>query len=82
MPSERFRTPFAFIFLYDHQSFLSFCGKEVLLWNFKGERISYFKDHSLWFPAATEDHTSVIFITENQDVVCGTLPAQPLSEGI
>jgi len=66
---DRFQTPFAFIFLYDRQSFLAFRQQEVMLWNLNGERISHFQDHSLWFPAAAEDHTSVIFITENQDVV-------------
>jgi hypothetical protein len=66
---DRFQTPFAFIFLYDRQSFLAFRQKEVLLWNLNGEKISHFQDHSLWFPAAAQDHTSVIFITENQDVV-------------
>jgi len=66
---KRFKTPLAFIFLYEHQCFLAFRGKEVLLWNFNGELVSHFADHRLWFPASIEDHTSVICITHNQETI-------------
>ncbi|EOD15412.1 hypothetical protein EMIHUDRAFT_52796, partial [Emiliania huxleyi CCMP1516] len=69
VPQERFQTPFAFIFLYEHQCFLSFRDSEVLLWNFRGEKVTTFADHKLWFPAAVHDHTSIIFITQTQDVI-------------
>ena len=34
-----------------------------------GELVSRFEDHALWFPLPEIDHTSVIFITQNQDVI-------------
>jgi hypothetical protein len=67
--TELFQTPFAFIYLYDRHSFLAFRKTEAVLWNLNGEVLSRFEDHTLWFPAAAEDHTSVIYITEKQDLV-------------
>jgi hypothetical protein len=67
--TERLQTPFAFIFLYDRLTFLAFRKTEVVLWDLNGEMISHFEDHTLWFPPAAEDHTSVINITEKQDLV-------------
>jgi hypothetical protein len=66
---DRFQTPFAFIFLYDRLTFLAFRKTEVVLWDLNGELLTRFEDHTLWFPAAAEDHTSVIYITEKQDLV-------------
>ena len=34
-----------------------------------GELVSRFEDHTLWFPLPEVDHTSVIFITQSQDVI-------------
>jgi len=67
--NQHFRTPSAFIFLYENQTFLAFRGHEVTVWNFRGELVSRFEDHTLWFPLPEVDHTSVIFITQNQDVI-------------
>ena len=92
--NQHFRTPSAFIFLYENQTFLAFRGHEVTVWNFRGEQarrlgpgsplpsrcvcaaprrtgelVSRFEDHTLWFPLPELDHTSVIFITQNQDVI-------------
>ena len=39
------------------------------VWNFRGELVSRFEDHALWFPLPEIDHTSVIYITQNQDVI-------------
>jgi hypothetical protein len=66
---ERFQTPFAFILLYDPLTFLAFRKTEVVLWDLNGQLLSRFEDHKLWFPAAAEDHTSVIYISMNQDLV-------------
>ena len=41
----------------------------MTVWNFRGELVSRFEDHSLWFPLAELDHTSVIYITQSQDVI-------------
>ena len=82
MPQERFQTPFAFIFLYEHQCFLSFRDSEVLLWNFRGEKVTTFADHKLWFPAAVHDHTSIIFITQTQDVIISLCNNGLLPNGI
>ena len=35
--NQHFRTPSAFIFLYENQTFLAFRGHEVTVWNFHGE---------------------------------------------
>jgi len=82
VPRERFQTPFAFIFLYEHQCFLSFRDSEVLLWNFRGEKVTTFADHKLWFPAAVHDHTSIIFITQTQDVIISLCNNGLLPNGI
>lgn len=34
-----FITPSAFIFLYEHQTFLTFRSRQVTVWNFKGEQV-------------------------------------------
>ena len=34
--NQHFRTPSAFIFLYENQTFLAFRGHEVTVWNFRG----------------------------------------------
>ena len=115
--NQHFRTPSAFIFLYENQTFLAFRGRDVTVWNFRGvlprpcrtfrpqrspadirlvahsagELVSRFEDHALWcpatpcpcaaavhtrhtllshrFPLPEIDHTSVIYITQNQDVI-------------
>uniref|UniRef100_A0A7S0JI92 Cilia- and flagella-associated protein 43 n=1 Tax=Calcidiscus leptoporus TaxID=127549 RepID=A0A7S0JI92_9EUKA len=77
VPERRFKTPLAFIFLYEHQCFLAFRSNEVLLWNFRGELVSQFCDHRLWFPQSVVDHTSVIFITHSQDVIISLCEDRP-----
>lgn len=59
----------AFIFLHETLTFLAFKDHTVTHWNFRGERIRTFDDHRLWFPHPDMDRTSVIFITQAQDVV-------------
>ena len=34
--NQHFRTPSAFIFLYENQTFLAFRGPDVTVWNFRG----------------------------------------------
>ena len=52
MKDAFFRTPSAFIFLYEKQSFLAFRHNEVAVWNFAGEQIGAFDDHNLRFQVA------------------------------
>ena len=59
-----FRTPSAFIFLYENHSFLAFRENTITNWNFKGEMLHTFQDHALCFPIPDIDHTSVIYITQ------------------
>lgn len=66
---QQFETPTAFIFLYETQTFLAFKGNMVTVWNFQGELVSSFDDHRLWLPLPDIDHTSVIYITQSQDVI-------------
>ena len=61
-----FVTPSAFIFLYENHLFLTFRGRQVLVWNFKGEQVTAFEDHELWH---AETNTSNIFITAKQDYI-------------
>ena len=64
-----FRTPSAFIFLYENQTFLAFKDNKITVWNFRGELINEFEDHNLCFPIPDIDHTSVIYITQAQDII-------------
>ena len=68
-PQTFFRTPSAFIFLYENQSFLAFKDSSVSVWNFAGELMRTFDDHRLCFPIPDIDHTSVIYITHAQDII-------------
>lgn len=55
-----FATPSAFIFLYENQRFLTFRGRDVTVWNFRGELVTEFEEHKLWH----EDcNTNNIYIT-------------------
>lgn len=48
------------------QLFLTFRQRQVTVWNFKGEQVSSFEDHSLWHP---ETNTNVFFITASQEFI-------------
>ncbi|KAI7749314.1 hypothetical protein M8C21_023649 [Ambrosia artemisiifolia] len=61
-----FRTPSAFIFLYENQLFLTFRDRTVAVWNFKGQLVTSFEDHLLWHP---DCNTNNIHITRDQDVI-------------
>lgn len=59
-------TPSAFMFLYESELFLTFQQRNICVWNFQGERVSDFEDHTLYRSDAS---TSSIYITQNQDVI-------------
>ena len=61
-----FLTPSAFIFLYENNLFLTFRQRQVTVWNFKGEQVTSFEDHTLWHP---DTNTNNIFITAAQDYI-------------
>lgn len=61
-----FMTPSAFIFLYENQLFLTFRNRKVAVWNFKGEMVTSFEDHLLWYP---DCNTNNIYITADQDLI-------------
>eukprot|EP00948_MAST-09A_sp_MAST-9A-sp1_P003439 g3439.t1 len=65
LTEKQFNTPSAFIFLYENQLFLTFLGRDVTVWNFKGEPVTTFKDHRLW----QRDCTNTIYISSQQDVI-------------
>lgn len=72
-----FRTPSAFIFLYENHSFLAFRENSITNWNFKGEMLHTFQDHALCFPIPDIDHTSVIYITQVRAcIVCHNASSQ------
>jgi hypothetical protein len=64
--STEFVTPAAFIFLYENQLFLPFKSRSVAVWNFRGELITRFEDHNLWYP---DCNTNNIYITSQQDLI-------------
>lgn len=61
-----FMTPTAFIFLYENQLFLTFRNRTVSVWNFRGEMVTSFEDHLLWYP---DCNTNNIYITSEQDLI-------------
>jgi hypothetical protein len=61
-----FMTPSAFIFLYENQLFLTFRNRTVAVWNFRGELVTSFEDHLLWYP---DCNTNNIYITSEQDLI-------------
>ncbi|GAQ85168.1 hypothetical protein KFL_002220120 [Klebsormidium nitens] len=61
-----FMTPSAFIFLYENQLFLTFRNRTVAVWNFRGELVTTFEDHQLWYP---DCNTNNIYITSEQDLI-------------
>ena len=63
---QHFVTPTAFIFLYEQQLFLTFLHHQVSVWNFKGELVNRFVDHSLWYP---DCNTNNIYINPQQDLI-------------
>eukprot|EP00294_Goniomonas_avonlea_P008555 CAMPEP_0114547908 /NCGR_PEP_ID=MMETSP0114-20121206/4704_1 /TAXON_ID=31324 /ORGANISM="Goniomonas sp, Strain m" /LENGTH=430 /DNA_ID=CAMNT_0001732473 /DNA_START=60 /DNA_END=1352 /DNA_ORIENTATION=+ len=62
----QFMTPSAFIFLYENQLFLTFRQRNVSVWNFRGEKVTSFEDHTLWHP---DCNTNNIYITSHQDLI-------------
>ena len=64
--SSQFMTPSAFIFLYENQLFLTFRQRNVSVWNFRGEMVTAFDDHTLWHP---DTNTNNIYITSTQDYI-------------
>lgn len=78
---SEFKTPSAFIFLYENQLFLTFKDRSVAVWNFKGQLVTSFEDHEYWYP---DCNTNNIYITSNQDVIisyCKADSCDPLSDG-
>ncbi|XP_028080860.1 uncharacterized protein LOC114282390 isoform X5 [Camellia sinensis] len=76
-----FRTPSAFIFLYENQLFLTFRNRTVAVWNSRGALVTSYEDHLLWHP---DCNTNNIYITSDQDLIisyCKADSDDPLSEG-
>eukprot|EP00960_Hanusia_phi_P053934 762505-Hanusia_phi.AAC.1 len=63
IPATKFLTPSAFIFLYEVQLFLAFRHRNIAVWNFRGEMVTQFEDHTLW---NTDCNTNNIYITSHQ----------------
>ena len=61
-----FITPSAFIFLYENNLFLTFRQRQVTVWNFAGEPVTHFEDHTLWH---ADTNTNNVFITSAQDYI-------------
>lgn len=59
-------TPNAFIFLYESELFLTFQQRQVNVWNFRGQRITDFEDHTLF---RSDSNTASIYITQHQDII-------------
>ncbi|XP_024527643.1 uncharacterized protein LOC9662931 isoform X2 [Selaginella moellendorffii] len=72
-----FMTPSAFIFLYENQLFLTFRNRTVAVWNFRGELVTSFEDHLLWYP---DCNTNNIYITSEQDLIISYCKAQGCDE--
>jgi hypothetical protein len=66
IPCSDFLTPSAFIFLYELQLFLTFRDREVIVWNFKGECVTKFEDHTLM---SSDCNTNNIYITNSQELI-------------
>lgn len=65
--TTEFLAPNAFIFLYEKQLFLTFRGRNVEVWNFRGELVTRFEDHSLFHESPKK--ANMIFITTQQDLI-------------
>lgn len=63
---SHFLLPNAFIFLYESELFLTFQNRQVSVWNFRGERVTVFEDHTLF---SQDSNTSCIYITQKQDII-------------
>eukprot|EP00177_Eucheuma_denticulatum_P001637 GFKZ01002942.1.p1 GENE.GFKZ01002942.1~~GFKZ01002942.1.p1 ORF type:complete len:474 (+),score=66.82 GFKZ01002942.1:233-1654(+) len=63
---SHFLLPNAFIFLYESEHFLTFQRREVSVWNFQGDRITTFEDHTLFH---SDSIASSIYITQQQDMI-------------
>ena len=50
----------------ENNLFLTFRQRQVTVWNFRGEQVTTFDDHTLWHP---DTNTNNIFITAAQDYV-------------
>lgn len=59
-------SPNAFIFLYESEMFLTFQQRQVIVWNFRGQRITDFEDHQLF---RSDSNTNCIYITRHQDII-------------
>lgn len=66
VPNTEAMTPSAFIFLYENQLFLTFRDRTVHVWNSRGEQVTCFEDHLLWYP---DCNTNNIYITSEQDLI-------------
>jgi hypothetical protein len=75
-----FVNPTSVIFLQRLHLFLTFHGRSMSVWNYRGEPVTYFEDHVLWYP----DCTRRVCITGNQDIVvsyCRPDPDHPSTHG-
>lgn len=69
VPPDRFVTPLAFIFLREHSAFLAFDETTVQVWDFRGNMLRSFDDHSLCIPFHGMDHAACVCITDDQDAI-------------
>ena len=66
IPHEKFLAPKSSLFLVEKRLFLTFRDQLVEVWNFDGERVTTFQDHSL-HPSA--NGMSNVYINPRQDVI-------------
>jgi hypothetical protein len=55
----------------ENNLFLTFRQRQVTVWNFRGEQVTHFEDHTLWHP---DTNTNNIFITAAQVRYVAVLP--------
>eukprot|EP00325_Prymnesiales_sp_UTEX-LB-985_P009218 CAMPEP_0174699842 /NCGR_PEP_ID=MMETSP1094-20130205/4994_1 /TAXON_ID=156173 /ORGANISM="Chrysochromulina brevifilum, Strain UTEX LB 985" /LENGTH=162 /DNA_ID=CAMNT_0015897245 /DNA_START=9 /DNA_END=497 /DNA_ORIENTATION=- len=72
-----FTPPTSFIYLTYNLKFLAFEEHQVTLWNLKGEQVGTFEDHSLVTPHSFEDSSSIIHITQAQDIIISLCEDSP-----
>ena len=58
--------PSGFIFLFEKRQFLTIQGRNVSIWNFRGEQVTRFQDHLLMAEAGNSTN---IFVSRKQDFI-------------
>lgn len=74
VPTDVFKRPKAFIFLFENQLFLTFHECKVSVWNFRGEKVTDFKNLEL---RDTDTNTNSIYINTHQDLIISYCQPKP-----